>query len=168
MSEWISVDIRLQRRSEIDAATGCWNWTGTTRNGYGRLTVGSRRNGTRKTAGAHRAAYEAFVGPVPVGMEVCHSCDNRRCINPEHLFAGTRQDNVDDRERKGRNRPLFGEQNPMAKLSAEKVLAARREYETGKDGYLLISRRYGVDKTTIMDAIKGVNWSHIAPPKEPT
>ena len=76
---------------------GCLIWSGSkTTLGYGRLT----KKGARHIA--HRMAYERFKGPVPEELEVCHSCDNPSCVNPDHLFIGTTQDNAIDREAKGR------------------------------------------------------------------
>jgi len=95
---------RIARLSMPEPMSGCWLWLSTLRNGYGRLVVGSRPNGTRRSVSAHKYAFEAHTGAVPRGMEVCHSCDTPACVNPDHLFVGTRQANVDDRERKGRNR----------------------------------------------------------------
>mgnify|MGYP001474846319 CR=1 FL=1 len=63
---------RLRRLSVTDEQTGCWNWTSSTRNGYGRLVIGSRADGTRKSVSAHRLSFETFIGAVPDGMEVCH------------------------------------------------------------------------------------------------
>lgn len=83
---------------------GCWEWTANGNNyGYGKLRVGSRTDGSRRSIRAHRLAYELACGPIPVGMNVCHRCDNRRCVRPDHLFLGTTQDNIRDRVAKGRS-----------------------------------------------------------------
>jgi hypothetical protein len=77
--------------------TGCWEWTGALNNkGYGKLCV----NG--KQIFAHRASYALHVGPIPPGSVICHLCDNPRCVNPDHLFAGTMLDNTRDMIAKGR------------------------------------------------------------------
>jgi hypothetical protein len=73
----------------------CWEWQGyVDKLGYGRL--GKKR--------AHRMSYEKHKGPIPAGLMVCHSCDNRKCINPEHLWIGTQTDNMRDMAAKGRSR----------------------------------------------------------------
>src|SRR5437660_9953734 len=74
---------------------GCWNWKGTTRNGYGQL-------GFHGMKAAHRLSYELFVGPIPHGLVIMHLCDNRSCVNPEHLIAATQKENVHDQIKKGR------------------------------------------------------------------
>ena len=157
------MDIRLQRLSTIDPDTGCWNWTSSTRNNYGRLIVGSRTDGTRKSVSAHRLSYETFVGTIPDGMVVCHKCDNPKCINPDHLFVGTRQDNVDDREAKNRNNHFVGESSGRAKLSETDVVSMRRLREKGET-FQSIADRFGVAKKTTIQAVKGETWKHIPKP----
>jgi HNH endonuclease len=157
------LEIRLRRRLIIDKKTECWNWQGTKRAGYGGLTIGSRVDGTRKTVSAHRLSFEIFNGQIPDGTEICHSCDNPACINPKHLFAGTRQENVNDRENKGRNKAPIGEINGQAKLTVTDVLSAKRLRQKGLI-YMAIAQRFEVDKRTIMRAIKGEQWAHVAAP----
>lgn len=103
---------RVNLRMDINAAikhihahstpvteSGCWIWLGATdRDGYGY----SRTEGcTRKT---HRLSYEVFKGPITLGLLVCHSCDIPSCVNPDHLWLGTQQENIQDAHKKGRAR----------------------------------------------------------------
>ena len=149
---------RLMSRIKINPRTQCWEWQGNTRGGYGRLTVGSRTDGTRCTASAHRISYETFVGPIPDNMEVCHKCDNRKCINPEHLFLGTRADNMADRENKHRNVVKTGESNPRAKLRQKDVMDLRQRRFLYGTTYDELAKEYGVHKGTVMNAVKGKHW----------
>ncbi len=83
----------------IKIAEGCWLWQGAVNTtGYG---MACWANGEKNIV-AHRLVYQMVKGPVPEGIEVCHTCDVPRCCNPEHLFLGTHQDNMQDRVRKGR------------------------------------------------------------------
>ena len=92
-----TIESLLNRVSK--ASNGCWIWTGS-------LTAGSygqtRYNG--KLWRAHRLFYTLFKSEIPNKLMVCHHCDNPQCVNPDHLFLGTNQDNLSDMVRKGRAR----------------------------------------------------------------
>lgn len=105
----------------------CWLWVrGKYGSGYGSFCL----NG--KPQGAHRAAYQIYVGPIPEGMDVCHTCDIPHCVNPAHLFVGTRADNVRDMLAKGRGRKARGERSGNAKYTSEQIAEIRRRHEAGE------------------------------------
>lgn len=107
------------------------------------------------TTRAHRYVFEQEYGPIPPGMCVCHTCDNRACINPEHLFLGTRIDNNIDRDRKGRNRLFRGEAHGRAKLTEAQVLEV---YRSDK-GLVELGRLYRVSQSCIGAIQRGATWS---------
>lgn len=83
----------------VNKTNNCWNWTGgTDSSGYGSFGYKG------KTIASHRISYELFIGQIPDGLHILHKCDNRKCVNPEHLWVGTNNDNVQDRVKKGRSK----------------------------------------------------------------
>jgi hypothetical protein len=161
---------RLYKMSIVDTETMCWNWIGTLKGTiplkqYGSITIGSRLNGTRKQMSAHRFSYQVFKGEIPDDMFVCHKCDNPKCINPNHLFLGTRQDNVDDREAKGRNKIQSGENHGKSKLTEEQVLLIRQLKIDGikRNG---IQKQTGISSILIKEVLLYRTWKNILP-KQP-
>lgn len=131
----------------------CWEWTGSTnRYGYGRYWYQEHEHP------AHRLAYELTYGPVPSNLLVCHRCDNRRCVRPDHLFLGTTADNTRDRHQKQRD--ARGERVNTAKLTATQVLAIRRLYTEGTT-IANLARQYGVSDSAIEFIIHRRNWKHL-------
>jgi hypothetical protein len=153
----IPMDERLLSFVQKDDQTGCWNWTGafvSAKRPYGKLVVGSRSDGSRRTTSAHRASYETWRGPIPDGLCVCHRCDNPRCINPGHFFLGTKRDNAADRDKKGRLVvPLnpTGESAVRAKLTAAEV----REIRSSALSSRKIAETYGVSDSHIRAIRRG-------------
>lgn len=119
------------------SATGCMEYQGCVQsNGYARATV------RRKADHAHRHAYRLSTGAlIPDGLDVCHRCDNRRCINPEHLFLGTRKDNMEDAAKKGRQ--ARGGQLPQTKISAYVEQEISRMAHDGLP-YKAIAQQFGI------------------------
>lgn len=150
---------RIARRVKINDKTGCHEFQGSLNNGYGK--VGFRlAEGGYKSVPAHRLAYELAHGEVPKELQVCHTCDNRCCVNLEHLFLGTAKDNADDREAKGRGNQPHGSRSPTAKLSETKVVEIRNLKGAGFKNEELAAR-FGVNKSTIKRVMSGEHWSHV-------
>lgn len=159
---------RIKSLSKLNPKTGCWEWIKSFRGTdplcqYGHLIVGSRKDKTRQTISAHRYSFEIFNGDIPHGLNVLHSCDNPKCVNPEHLFLGTRQDNVNDREYKGRNKPAkAADKHPRTVLSNAQVILIKNDIIVGMK-LTAISQKYNVKTHIIKDISSGRTWQSILP-----
>ena len=99
------------------------------------------------------------VGPIPDGLLVCHTCDNRACVNPSHLFIGSSSDNIADMVAKGRG--MRGEAHVYAKLSEAQVMDIRFKYSSGIATQKELAEEHGVHKVTIFDIVHRVTWKHL-------
>lgn len=147
------------RKVEI-VPSGCWEWTGVKlpvsksgRGGYGTIGLGP---GTRDKGYVHRVSYELHKGKIPAGMFVLHRCDNRPCVNPDHLFLGTAKDNALDASSKGRM--AAGESNATAKLTASDVDAIRKRLAKGETQSSIASD-FGVSQSQISNINRRRAWS---------
>jgi hypothetical protein len=130
---------------------GCWEWVGWVDNqGYGCVW----RDGGRSNA--HRVSWNLHFGDIPDKMFVCHKCDNRLCVRPDHLFLGTYLDNIRDRTRKGRS--ARGSNHGRSKLTEEQV----REILRSDEPLHILATRYAVSRSCISAIKSGVTWRHVA------
>lgn len=133
----------------------CWNWNGWfMKSGYGEFSYHG------KQYLAHRASWQIHNGPIPDGMHILHSCDNRKCTNPAHLRVGTPADNSNDMHSRKRNRQPKGEKAGMAKLTTAEVIRIRKLHDEGLS-YKKIAIEYGLGKSTIEQVCRRETWAHI-------
>lgn len=139
---------------KVEKGAGCWEWRGyRVATGYGQFYMDGG------PVFAHRVAFMLAKGPIPEGMDVCHSCDNPSCVNPAHLWVGTRSENMRDCVAKGRlalNAPR-GEKSPSARLT-EREVAAIRSME-GSMTQREIGARFGVAQCTVSAILRGRIWA---------
>jgi hypothetical protein len=143
---------RLESHTIPEPNSGCLLWLKCVgNNGYGNIRIAKR------TWTTHRLAWHAAFGPIPDGMHVCHKCDVRSCLNPNHLFIGTNADNVADMVAKGRVQRAKGSQSSGAVLTEDVVLAIRAAKGTNR----AIAKRFGVFHTTIGAIRRRETWKHV-------
>lgn len=133
----------------VNKGDGCWEWTGSTHKGYASLQI------KQKKFGAHRVSYTIANGPIPEGFSICHKCDNPKCVRPDHLFAGTSQDNTTDRIAKGRGK---------IKLNASQAAQIKQlvyTHSTASAG-----RMFGIDGKQVAEIWDWLYWKHVPGPKE--
>lgn len=130
--------------------TGCWEWQASICQGYGHFGL------NYKIIKAHRFSYMIFIGELEPDLDVMHSCDNRRCVNPFHLSKGTNADNMRDMVIKGRSN--IGEKNFKAKLIEQQVIEIRNNTNLS---YLQLSEIYNVDRRQISKIIRLKAWTNL-------
>lgn len=154
----------------VTMTEGCWLWAASIRpNGYGQI------NHRGRITLAHRVAYTLLVGPIPPGMWVLHRCDVRACVNPEHLYLGTHEDNMRDMVARGRQcrgarmaaalagkrrGRMPGESNAGAKLTDQKVRDMREAYAAGTTQTALAAA-YGVRQSLVSRVVRREAWRHV-------
>lgn len=140
---------RFDAKWSPEPNSGCWLWTASVDgHGYGKIFKDGRLQK------AHRVAYELYKSKIPDGLLALHHCDNRLCINPDHIFIGTQRDNMIDKCAKGRGN---GEKHPMAKLSDAHAL----EIKQSKEPLKVLAERFSVSIATISRIRNGKKWKHI-------
>lgn len=145
MTRWVEQPLLERFLSHVEKTDTCWLWRGAVKpNGYGEMMLFH----PKRCSTTHRISWELFMGPIPAGLCVLHHCDVRNCVNPDHLFLGTRKDNAIDRDMKGRfdwaNRDTaWGNRSGMCKYSEATIASLRQDAAAGF-GSRELAERYGM------------------------
>lgn len=134
--------------------SGCWDWIGAGGStGYGSVTYKTKR------ISAHRISYELYKGKIQKGLFVCHTCDNRKCTNPDHLFLGTIQENLKDMRDKKRHN--LGSKNARSKLTEEEVVSLRKMNRVRYFEQQELSKHFDITRSAVSFILNNKSWKHI-------
>ena len=146
----IEVTPKEHFESKFYVTPKCWIWNaGKDKDGYGQFYDGN------KNYRAHRYSWALYYGSIPCGKFICHKCDNPSCVNPDHLFLGSNQENTLDRHKKGRS--ARGEYCGMSKITDNIAIRIRES----KGNIREIAKEFGISKTTVRDIKRMRTWKHI-------
>ena len=147
--------VRLRLMSRVRVSGECWVWAGpTSTRGYGQMGVSGY------PARVHRLAWRLNKGRIPKGLCVCHHCDNRPCVRPDHLFLATHQENMADMKRKGRAAKRLGSLSNSALLTEADVAEIKIRNHAGETS-ASIAKSFPVGRAAIDKIASGDNWSHV-------
>lgn len=154
----MNLTLQDERRfwKKVEQGPNCWTWKGSFYpEGYGQFWVNSQG----RSVGAHRVSYQIQFKDLKPKLFVCHSCDNKKCVNPKHLWLGTWRDNIDDMLNKNRN--AKGSKSGTAKIEEPDVSLIRGLYERQWLKPDDIAKTFNLDKSTIFDIINKKTWRHV-------
>lgn len=151
---------RFNEKIEV-SDNSCWTWRGARHSPRGYGSFGLSKQDNWRVVKAHKFSYFLHKGSIPSGACVMHTCDNTMCVNPNHLMLGTHQDNMRDRNSKGRQARLKGESNGNSKLTTKNVLNIRKLYSLGEYSFKDLAKKFKVSKKLILNIVHRKAWKHV-------
>jgi hypothetical protein len=144
--------------NKVDKTSTCWFWEGKKdKRGYGKLAL--EPGVTHREISAHRLSYQIHYGMFESSLFVCRQCDNPACVNPEHLFLGTNQDNVNDKVSK--NRQLKGSQIHNSKLVEDDIIRIRHLWFVEKCPQSKIAEMFGIGAKAVSKIVTNKRWTYV-------
>jgi hypothetical protein len=144
---------RFEEKFVVNQTNGCWEWKAFTNpSGYGTFQLSKKVSSL-----AHRTSYKLYKGDFDDSLCVCHHCDNRKCVNPSHLFLGTVSENNRDRDNKGRGADRKGVVNGRSKLTEELVMWIRESNQSA----VKLAKMFGMGRSPIQRIKTNQAWTHV-------